>query len=126
MLQQFTQHVGPHAVSAFDEFAGFLQRLAHADFAQQLQQSALRRRNLRRPAAFLEQADLQQGFRLLVEQPLSVVFSGKALCEPFWQMPRGPAIKMQSGLLRHVLAQAIPVKRRLAAYVQPLELALQQ
>ena len=64
-LQQLAQHISAQAVGAFDEFAGFLQGLAHANLAQQFQQCALRRRHLRRPAALLERADVQQGVRLL-------------------------------------------------------------
>jgi hypothetical protein len=100
VLQQLAQHVGAQAVGAFHEFTRFLQGLAHAHVAQQLQQRALRRRHLRRPAALLERANVQQGGRLLVEQPFAVVLGREALGEPFRQARGRPAIQVQHRLLR--------------------------
>ena len=63
--------------------------------------------------------------RALVEQALTMVFSREALGEPFREAPGLPAVEMKDGALGDVLADAVPVERRLAADVQPLELSLQ-
>lgn len=57
---------------------------------------------------------------------LAVILDRKTLCEPFGQMPSHPAVKMRQGLLPRLLAQTVPVERRLAADMQALEPALKQ
>lgn len=67
---------------------------------------------------------MRQGIRTLVEQALAVVFRWKALGEPGRQTCRRPTVEVQHRLLHHVLAYAVPIKRRLAAHMQAIEPAL--
>ena len=62
----------------------------------------------------------------LGKQALAVVLGRKAVSEPFRETLSCPAVKMKDGTLGHGLADAVPVERRLAANMQPLELSLQQ
>ena len=62
----------------------------------------------------------------LLEEPLAVVLGRKTLGEPLREAPRFPAIKVEDRPLGHVVADAVPVERGLAANVEPIEIALQE
>ena len=69
---------------------------------------------------------MEQGVGLFVEQTLAVVLGREMANEPIGQACRCPTIKMQSRLLGQVMANAVPVERRLAAYVQTFHFSLQE
>ena len=107
-FEQVAQHVGPQTIRALNQFTRFLQRLPDADFTQHLQQSAFRRGN-QGPTFLVERKDLEQCVRPLLEEPLAVVFSWKALSEPIREPARFPAIKMKNRPWGNVVADAVPV-----------------
>ena len=125
-LEQAAQHVGPQTISAFDHFARFLQWLADANFAQQLQEGAFWGGHERGILAVVEGLDKEHRVGLLFEEPLAVVFRRKALGEPIREAARFPAIKIENRPLGHVVADAVPIKRGLAANMQSIEATLQQ
>ena len=96
----------------------FLQRLANADLAQDLEQRALRRRDERSTLAILEGPDVPQRVGTFLEQPLAMVLSGKALREPLREPPGLTAVEVQDRPLGHVMADPMPVERGLAADMQ--------
>src|ERR1700677_1423445 len=55
-----------------------------------------------------------------------MIFGWKPLGEPLGETPRLPAVKVEDRTLRHVVADALPVERGLAAHMQSFEASLQQ
>ena len=82
-------------------------------------------RDQRSAFAILERPDVQQRVGALIEQPLTMVFGRKAVSDPVREGPGLPAVEMKDGAWGHVLADAVPVERRFATDMQPLELSLQ-
>jgi len=110
-LEQIAEHIGAQAVAALSQLARFLQRLADANLAQDLEQRTLWRRDKRCAFAVLERPNLQRGIGSLIEQPLAVIF-GRETREALGKAPGLPAIEMKDGPLGHVVANAMQERER--------------
>jgi hypothetical protein len=67
---------------------------------------------------------VEQRLRLFLEEPLAVVLGRKPFGEPRGQASGLPAVEMENRALRHIVADTVPVERRLAADMQPFEAPL--
>lgn len=85
MLQQFLEYVGSKRIGALEKLAGFLERLAYADFAENFESSAFGLGNVGLVFTIFERPYEKQMLWCFMEEPLAVICDGEAFREPAWQ-----------------------------------------
>jgi hypothetical protein len=123
--EEFLQNACPKRRCSSEKVSGFQERLANANITQQLEDRTFGIGDKRAIGVALKPRNPKERVRFFIEETPAVVGTGKMAGEPRGQRSRCPSIELQFWLLGDVVPHALPVKRRLAADVETLEVALQ-
>ena len=111
MLQQFLEYVGSKRIGALEKLAGFLERLAYADFAENFESSAFRFGDIGLVCPIFERSYEEQTRWGFLEESLAVICDWEAFCEPARQSrDRRPTVETQDWTVRNVLTVTVPIK----------------